>query len=722
MNIHDLAGKTLGQYELRELLGVGGMGTVYRAYQPGLGREVAVKVLPASIAAESGYAARFTREAHTVAALEHPHIVPIYDYGTQDGISYVVMRLLVGGTLKQRLDTGNLPDLAEIVILLKQLAEALDYAHSHTVIHRDIKPANVMFDNRGSAFLVDFGIAKMAKATHILTADGQIMGTPAYMAPEQWVGEMITPAADQYALAALTYHILTGRPPFDGETPHVMMHKHLKVDAPPVTLLRPDLSPALNPVLARALSKDLNARYPAVGAFAADFEQALTNPLPVNDLQIIFDSLPQTIPQIPAPPESAAQTPVLSPLPVAPATRKHAAAQPTQFARRTEPMRQPPTGTSRIILFILPLLLGLGGLIFFLFNNNRPVSIAGLPTLMVLPEQTEPASPTTEATFTPPVTTTTLAVTAMTTLANTSTRLPPTASVTPQRVMTQLIVPLPTAVPTQTATRRPSPTPRPTITPSPTLSAVDYYILGQQALAAADYVTAISYFDIALLLEPIFADAFYGRGFTYWMLGDPDQAYNDFTQVIGLSPSYLPAFDNRGQISLDRSDYPAAIDDFTHVLILNPSYASAYQRRGLAYLWQGDYPAAIADQTSALSLDPSNVDSYYYRGLAYGSSGDLVAAVNDYTAALSLRADYVEVYASRGDAYAGLDDIESALADFSAAVSLNPDYSYGYQRLGDLYYDLGDRDNALANYLRYLELAGEAAEPYVLERIAEMGG
>jgi serine/threonine protein kinase len=156
MNIQNLSGQVLGQYELRDILGFGGMGVVYRGRQTNLDREVAIKVLVPGLANEPGYVERFYREAKTAAGLEHSHIVPVYDYGVQGEISYVVMRLLTGGTLEQRITqrAGTdkaLPSLGEISELLKQLASALDYAHSRGVIHRDIKPGNIMFDDQGQA-------------------------------------------------------------------------------------------------------------------------------------------------------------------------------------------------------------------------------------------------------------------------------------------------------------------------------------------------------------------------------------------------------------------------------------------------------------------------------------------------------------------------------------------------------------------------------------------
>ncbi|MCA9915043.1 MAG: serine/threonine protein kinase, partial [Anaerolineae bacterium] len=217
MSIENLSGRQLGKYQLKALLGVGGMGAVYQAYQTDLRRYVAVKVLPPAFAQETGYAERFDREARTAASLEHAHIVPVYDYGVENGITYVVMRLLTGGSLVDRLQERQknnlpLPSLREIADILKQLASALDYAHSQGIVHRDTKASNVMFDNQGNAFLVDFGIAKLVNATNALTSlttAGAAMGTPSYMAPEQWRDEEITGAADQYALGVMTYAMVT---------------------------------------------------------------------------------------------------------------------------------------------------------------------------------------------------------------------------------------------------------------------------------------------------------------------------------------------------------------------------------------------------------------------------------------------------------------------------------------------------------------------------------
>jgi serine/threonine protein kinase len=280
MGIQNLVGQTLGQYELRALIGMGGMGAVYRGYQANLKREVAVKVLAAQLVQQPGYLERFNREAETAAALEHRHIIPIYDYGMQSGVSYVVMRLLTGGTLADRLmqhtqEAKPLPSLGEISKVLEQLASALDYAHSRGVIHRDIKPSNVMFDNQGSAYLVDFGIAKLMEATHALTGTGTTMGTPSYMSPEQWKAEALTPAADQYALGVLVYSLVAGRVPFEAPTPYGLMHKHLNEMPTPPQVVRPDAPQAVTDVINRALAKTADERFPTCTAFAQAFDGAI---------------------------------------------------------------------------------------------------------------------------------------------------------------------------------------------------------------------------------------------------------------------------------------------------------------------------------------------------------------------------------------------------------------------------------------------------------------
>jgi serine/threonine protein kinase len=275
-----LVGQTLGKYVLRELLGEGGMGAVYRAYDQILKREVAVKIINLG---KNGteLRARFMREAETAAGLEHGHIVRIYDYGVERDINYIVMQNLTGGALSDRIKQAtkegrSRASLPEVALLLEQLTSALDYAHTQGVIHRDIKPQNVMFNNQGQAFIVDFGIAKLTTGATNMTGTGIAMGTPSYMAPEQWATDEVVPASDQYALAVMTYQLIAGRLPYEADTPMRLMYQHLNGKATPLNMFRPDVPADLLLVMDRALSKDPIQRFPNCTQFAQAFSNAVS--------------------------------------------------------------------------------------------------------------------------------------------------------------------------------------------------------------------------------------------------------------------------------------------------------------------------------------------------------------------------------------------------------------------------------------------------------------
>ncbi|PJF44779.1 MAG: hypothetical protein CUN55_02225 [Phototrophicales bacterium] len=305
----DLTGKTIDKYYITGFIASGGMAAVYRARQINLAREVAIKILPTAMAEDPNYVVRFLREAETAAKLEHPHIIPIYDYGVENGLNYVVMRLLTGGTLTERMKARQgtehpVPSLRETARLLRQLAGALDYAHAQKVIHRDVKPSNIMFDHNGTPFLVDFGIAKLISTTaESLTETGVPMGTPIYMSPEQWNSLPATPAIDQYALAVVIYRLVTGDAPFRADTPYALMQKHLTHPIPPITNQPQAIAEQLHTVFSRALAKEAQDRYPNCIAFADAFEAAIqedtapsnqyfTFPLPDRDWEsVIHDDI-----------------------------------------------------------------------------------------------------------------------------------------------------------------------------------------------------------------------------------------------------------------------------------------------------------------------------------------------------------------------------------------------------------------------------------------------
>ena len=258
----------IGRYQVIAEVGRGGMATVYRAVDQQVGREVAIKVLPRELLHSQEFRARFQREAEALAALEHPAIVPVYDVGAHDGQPYLVMRLMAGGSLADRLRQGPL-SLGEAARIIGDLAPALAHAHAAGVVHRDLKPANILFDQHDRPYLADFGIVKLAQDTAQLTGAGSI-GTPDYMAPEISRPGGLTPLIDIYALGVMTFQMLTGRLPYQADTPMGVLVAHITEPIPDLRRIRPDLPRAAESFVARALAKSPAERYQSAADLAAD--------------------------------------------------------------------------------------------------------------------------------------------------------------------------------------------------------------------------------------------------------------------------------------------------------------------------------------------------------------------------------------------------------------------------------------------------------------------
>jgi serine/threonine protein kinase len=260
----ELIGTYIGKYQIRGLLGQGGMAEVYEAYHPGLQRKVALKILHRHLAAEEDVRERFRREAQMAASLRHPNIVQVYDFDVHEESFYMVMEYIGGGTLRDRLvklaERGGLMPVETIVEIITALCVGLQYAHETGMVHRDIKPANVMFTDKGESVLTDFGIAFLAGASR-LTLSGGSTGTPAYMSPEQARGKRGDERSDIYSLGVTLYQMATGHLPFEGETPYRLLMAHISDPPPPPRRLNPSLSPQVAAVIEKALHKDPDRRY-----------------------------------------------------------------------------------------------------------------------------------------------------------------------------------------------------------------------------------------------------------------------------------------------------------------------------------------------------------------------------------------------------------------------------------------------------------------------------
>jgi hypothetical protein len=324
-----MSASSFGRYQIISQLGRGGMATVFHARDPQFKRDVAIKVLPAEFLHDATFRARFEQEAQTIAALEHHAIVPVYDFGEQDGQPYLVMRYMGGGPLTERIKPGPLPG-GQIAQILDRIASALEVAHQAGIIHRDIKPANILFDAHDYAYLSDFGIVKLTESTAQLTGSG-FVGTPFYMAPEMSEPGGLSPLVDVYALGVTLYQMLTGKLPYEADTPLGVIMAHATKPIPDVRALRPDLTEAMQIVILKAMAKEPANRYQSATALAEGFAEALKGKT-VERPRAARPPVSTIVEQAPPPPP-----------PEPPATRRAPAdATPPLYAAEPPPPPPPP--------------------------------------------------------------------------------------------------------------------------------------------------------------------------------------------------------------------------------------------------------------------------------------------------------------------------------------------------------------------------------------------
>jgi serine/threonine-protein kinase len=387
-------GTRFGPYELNSLIGVGGMGEVYRAYDTTKDRTVAVKVLRAEMAVDPGFQERFRRESRMAARLQEPHVIPVHDFGDIDGVLYIDMRLVEGASLKDELRANGPLDPGRAASIIAQVAAALDAAHTDGLVHRDIKPENVLLTPDDFAYLVDFGIAH-GGGDPSMTTTGLVIGSCAYMSAERFSGEQVGPPADVYSLTCLLYECLTGRPPFETGDLRQLMVAHMFSPAPRPSIMRRGINRAFDDVIAKGMAKKPSERFSSTGELAKAATAAA-----------LGAQAPSTAPAPPSPPASTRQFSAVFPNPAGTGYTPY----PPELRRPETPQRKSRFGATQVALVVATIvLLGVAVVLAAqLMSGNQDSGAPPQTTLAVPPPSvsttTETVEPSTSASTTPTTT------------------------------------------------------------------------------------------------------------------------------------------------------------------------------------------------------------------------------------------------------------------------------------------------------------------------------
>lgn len=607
---------SIGRYEIKEALGQGGMATVYRAYDPRFGRDVAIKILPPEFMDDAVMRGRFEREARTVAGLEHPAIVPVYDVGEENGQPYLVMRLMTNGSLADKLRHGALP-LRESGRILARILSALEAAHQAGIIHRDLKPGNILFDQYNEAYLSDFGIARSANATTStltnLTGTGGTVGTPGYMSPEQIEGKPLDARTDLYAVGILAFELLTGRRPFEADTASFVLVKQM-TEPPPY--LR-DINPALPRECERVIQRTVTrtpAERASSAAEVAELWQAAMTAVEALDHPVTMPHRSAPTPAYAAPAtavETGQRTAIGAAMPVAPVGR--------------------PWRTWAVVGGIATAVLLAAG--WFGFQWSGFISPTPTPLAAVFVATGGASTPVS------------------------------TGAGTADRAQT-LLDTGDTAATIDEATRCLATTPR--NADCYHLRGYAYYLEGTADLAQSDlqqavainpqdlfsyetlgYVSlflegdptaALTYFEQALAIDPTRAQSHSNICSAYNSLGQAETALAACEECRNLDPTEPLCYDMAAYAYQQLGDDAQAEANWRTAVELNPTNTYPLSELGWLVLWQGRYDEALELVQQALDVAPDNLSLVYQRGMIYAERGDVGLASADfgrYTAASS---------------------------------------------------------------------------------------
>jgi tetratricopeptide (TPR) repeat protein len=716
-----------GRYRVTAKLGEGGMGCVYRARDANLDCDVVVKVPRPSLLDDPEFAGRFAREVRSLVRLVHPHIVRITDVGECDGVPFAVMQYLPGGSLEQRQPRGRGVPAAALAAWLEPVAEALDYIHKQGYVHRDIKPANILFDDHGSAYVSDFGVAKAltgqaGKSLASLTGTGMVLGTPQYMAPEMLLGHDYDGRVDQYALAVTVYEVVSGRLPFDGQTPAAILLRQVSEPARPLDQAAPSTSAALAAAVARALAREPGQRFATCTAFAG----AVLRGLPA-DAGAPRPAEPE------APPEKVS-CPRCGKGYTVPARALHrrlrCAACRETFTPTSAPAGPacpvaPPPETGREVQVGV---------------STRPLRRAGgTPARPSPPARSVMAAP--EGAEEPQPPRTGGARRTWVWVAGGLAALVAAAGIVPVVWQRPAAPPPPgdnapaaasrSAASPPSAEKAPATASRPE-GPSPVAADPAEQALldqGRARFRAHDYNQAITRYREALGRNASSARAHAGLAEVHVARREYDQALSECAKALDLDPKSAAALVHRGRVEAERGDAALARKDYDAAILLDPDLALGWANRGTLRADEGDLDGGLADcdravelasalararvaraylrlaagktalagvdADEAVRLDPKDPLAFHVRGLVSLAKNEPGKALTDFGEALQLDSECAAAFLGRGRARLAGGDAEQALADFTEAIRLAPNDAAAYADRGALALGRGDYDRAI---------------------------
>ena len=680
-------GQTLGErYQIRELLGHGGMSSVYKAFDPNLKREVAVKIIHSHLTGQADFVERFEREAASVAQLRHSNIIQVHDFSREGNVYYIVFEYVAGETLQERLrrlsETQQFMSIAEVKKITIALANAIEYAHSKSIVHRDIKPANVILNNNNEPILMDFGITKiLGGGKH--TATGITVGTVQYMSPEQIKGEDVDARTDIYALGITLYEMLGGRAPFEANSTMALMMMHVQNEAPDPRSLRPDIPSAFVDVVQRAIAKEPRRRYQRTADLARDVSWIKVD---TDGLQTVVDYADPFETMMDAPLQSA---PRYQPTP-APASKPHQY-QATDVVL-TVPLPPPsivPSGQKNnkkmgVLLGIAALVLfGVilaGASFFFLSGPNVDTLLAEAQEAI---EQGE--------------------------YAQAEENLELLLAEEPKNPTFNLL--MGTAVAGQERFADSLPYYDTAIAQDDGL--VDAYLgAGQATYELENHNRSLEYFTDAILLSPGNAEAHAGQGENYYALGWLTEAISPLEKWASLDSKVPQPLQRLSSIYEETGDLQKQLEINRQWIERDPQSADAHSALGWAYYGLDRFDDALASFSQALARNSELPSAYRGLGHVHYAMGQYEEAIQNYNKWLEYDSENPNVYNSLGWSYYNNEQYTDALDAFSVALRLNPDLLGANQGIGYLYEQQGDYERSVTYYRNWADLSSDQVQPY----------